>query len=367
MRGDDRRIRSAHGPGLPPGRPRATKRRSRAARVLVGALALGAWASVTPASAAITPVGVKTTSLYEAGPSAGMDTGSGDSYFAWYQNSERAPRHFNAYLDTNGGSTIRLNARNSFGFAGGIDSTTVVFQEVLEDTGNSDLVLYDIASATRLPDPSGLNGRAWQWGPTISGTWILYGENSRRQDFSRVMLHDTSTGEERILTESSYRAFNVWQGQVSGDYAVYYKTSRAWNVFVYTISTGQTTKVPNPNHKDNYRPAITADGTVYYVHAGNSCGENVRIYRWSVANPTDPSVLLMALPDGAEIAERLYAFNDGVSTSVYFDRFRCSGGGSNIYRLDDADTATAITPRFVGRGGAHRDRAIALPGARAGA
>jgi hypothetical protein len=64
-------------------------------------------------------------------------------------------------------------------------------------------VLYDISTAARLPTAPGLNSRAWQWGPTMSGDWILYGENSRRQDFSRVMLHNTTTDEERIVAESS--------------------------------------------------------------------------------------------------------------------------------------------------------------------
>lgn len=369
MRGNEGRIRSSDGPPVASRRPqvggRSAVKKSRVARALAGVLAVGVWASVTPASAVIAPVGVKTTPLNEAGAAAGVDTGSGDSSFSWYQNSERAPKHYNAYLEINGGSMIRLNASNTFGWDGGIDGTTLVFQEVPQDTGNSNLVLYDIPSATRLPDPTGLNGRAWQWGPTISGDWILYGENSRGSDFSRVMLHDRSTGEERTLAESSFDAFNVWQGQVNGDYAVYYRTGRAWNVVVYQISTGQRTTVPNPNNRFNYTPAVTADGTVYYARSGNGCGVNVRIYRWSVVNPADPPVLLRDIPDGGEIADGLFAFNDGVSTSVYFDRFRCSGGDSNIYRLDDADTARAITPTFVGRGGSHLAKATMRPGARA--
>ena len=333
-------------------------------RMLVGVLALGTWASGTPAWAVATVVGVKTTSLYEAGAAAGMDTVSGDTYFSWYQNSDGSPRHFNAYLDINGGSTtIKVNARNTFGWDGGIDGTTMIFQEVPEDTGNSDLVLYDIASTSRLPEPAGLNNRFWQWGPTLSGDWVLYGENNERRDFSRVKLHKDSTGEERTLTESSYTAFNVWQGQVNGDYAVYSRTGRAWNVFVYQISTGLRTTVPNPNDKFNYSPAVTADGTVYYTRSGNGCGVNVRIYRWSVLTPGDPAVLLRELPDGADITESLYAFNDGSSTSLYFDRFRCRVGDSNIYRLDAADTATAVRA-FVGHGDAHAGKAIASPGAR---
>lgn len=342
-------------------------KRSKFLGALLGILTLGTGFFAIPASAAIPAVGVKTTSLDEFAPSAGMDAGSGASSFAWSQNSEAKPNHYNAYLDINDGSTItrtRLNASGTFGWGAGIDGTTLVFQEVPSDTGNSDLVLYDIPSATRLPAPSGLNNRFWQWGPTMSGDWILYGENSRGRHFSRVMLHNASTGEERTLAESTFTAFNVWQGQVSGDYAVYYKTS-TWNAFIYQISTGDTTKVPNPNDRPTYTPAVTADGTVYYARSANGCGKHVRIYRWSVVTPADPPVLLTELPDGKEISQRLYAFNDGTSTTVYFDRFRCRGGASNIYRLDNAETATAATPAFVGPAGAAVTKGTIPPGARA--
>lgn len=57
-------------------------RSSRMVRVLVGVLALGTWASGTPAWAVATVVGVKTTPLYEAGAAAGTDTVSGDTYFS---------------------------------------------------------------------------------------------------------------------------------------------------------------------------------------------------------------------------------------------------------------------------------------------
>ena len=296
-----------------------------------------------PAAAVVTPVGVKTTSLDEFAPSAGMDPVSGDTYFAWTQNSASKPQHHDAYLDVTSGPTTtrtKLNAPGSLGWDAGIDGTNLVFQEVPRDTGNSDLVLYDISSHTRLPTPSGLDSRAWQWGPTISGEWILYGENSRKQNFSRVMLHNTNTGEERILAESSYKKFNVWQGQVSGDYAVYATTARIWHVVVYQISTGHRTEVPSRHDMPVYTPAVTADGTVYYARSGRGCGVKVRIYRWSVTSPSKP-VPIAALPDGKDISDRLYAFNDGSSTTLYFDRFSCGHSNSgNIYRIDGADTAT---------------------------
>jgi hypothetical protein len=259
----------------------------RLASFVIGFFAFAAGTSVMPISAAVAPVGVKTTSLYEFLPSAGMDGGSGDTYFAWSQNRQARPGHYDAYLDITSGpttTTIKLNAKGTLGWDAGIDGTQLVFQEVPNDSSNSGLVLYDVPSETRLPTSPGSNSRAWQWGPTMAGDWILYGENSRRQDFSRVMLHNTTTD------------------------------------------------------RYNYRGAVTADGTAYYVRSAKGCGNNVRIYRWSVSAPADP-VLINDLPDGKEIAGRLFAFNDGSSTALYFDRLSCRSGASDIYRIDDADTA----------------------------
>jgi hypothetical protein len=190
-------------------------RAHRVASFTIAFFAFAVGMSVTPVSAALTPVGVKTTSLDEFLPSAG-NNGAGDSYFAWSQNRQARPGHHDAYLDITSGpttTTIKLNAKGTLGWGAGIDGSRLVFQEVPNDTRNSGLVLYDISSATRLPTTPGLNSRAWQWGPTMSGEWILYGENSQRQDFSRVMLHNTATDEERILAESSYARFSVFQGQ----------------------------------------------------------------------------------------------------------------------------------------------------------
>jgi len=313
--------------------------------VLIGALVYAAGASIPPASGAASPVGVKTTNLDEFLPSAGMDSGTGDSYFAWSQNSNLRHRHYNAFLDVTSGSTtstVRLNAKGTLGWGSGIDDGRLVFQEVRRTSNGkhqSNLVFYDIPSATRLPSPDGVNTRAWQWGPSISGDWILYGENSRPQDFSHVILHNTTTREERILAASTFERFTVFQDQVTGDYAVYHKhTPRRSNVIVYQISTGKRTRVPNPNDRFNVSAAVTADGTVYYARSGKGCGNHVRLYRWSPVTLADP-VLLLRLPDGMDVAQRLFAFNDGVSTVLYFDRESCRTRNSNIYRIDNADTA----------------------------
>ena len=115
-----------------------------------------------PSGATTTPVGVKTTSLYEFAPSAGWESVSGDRYLAWSQNVASHPRQFNAYLQINSGTPVKLNDRGTLGWGAGIDGTKMIFQQASDD--DSQLVLYDIASRTSLPAPQGLNHPAsWQW------------------------------------------------------------------------------------------------------------------------------------------------------------------------------------------------------------
>ena len=180
---------------------------------------------------------------------------------------------------------------------------------------------------------------------SISGDWVLYGENRPEGNWSRVNLFNLTTGEQRTLAESTFRAFSVDAGQVAGDYAVYGKGP---NVFVYRISTGNKTKVPVPKDRWNYTPAVTADGTVYFVRSGEGCGVNVRIYRWSLLSPATSPVRLTTLPSGKDTNGRLYAFNDGTSTTLYFDRYNCRTGSSDIYNLPAADTATSRVPVEAG-------------------
>ena len=107
--------------------------------------------------------------------------------------------------------------------------------------------------------------------------------------------------------------------------------------------------MPNLALRPTYYPAVTPDGMVYFVRSGNGCGASVRIYRWQLGS-TDKPVLLYAFPAGRDASTRLFAFNDGSSTSLYFDLYNCSTHRSNIYVLLGADTA-APSARMIGHAG----------------
>jgi hypothetical protein len=305
-----------------------------------------------PAAATITPTPVKTTAQDEILPSAGKDIGgSEDAYLAWSQNSSGAPSHYDSWYQINGGTATKANLDGTAGWGGGIDGPTLVSQEVTKNgNGNSGLAFFDLSTQTRLDPPSGINDENWQWQPTVSGDYVLYGENSRPHNFWRTVLHNTNTDVETVLAHSTYKAQTSYPGQVNGDYAtVSLVTPKTIQSRIRTISSRQNTFVPNLALRPTYYPAITPDGMVYFVRSGDACGDNVRIYRWMLGSADKP-VLLTSFPAGSDAGTRLFAFNDGSSTSVYFDQYNCHSHLDDIYVLEGADTGSPSV-RLIGNAG----------------
>ena len=76
---------------------------------------------------------------------------AGSGYLGWTQNSLRHPRRYNLFLRSPGGTRVRVNRPGTEGFGGGIDGTTIVYEEVVGRTAR--LVMYDAIGGgyTELP------------------------------------------------------------------------------------------------------------------------------------------------------------------------------------------------------------------------
>jgi hypothetical protein len=285
------------------------------------ACAAGAWAAVLGPDPVVTAKGRQI--LPSAAPGA--------AYLAYSQSRPGHPNQFDAYVKPIGLPRYKVNVRG-LGFAGGIDGTTLIWQSVRN--GQSDLRLLDLASHTRSV-PAGVNTRRWEFWPTVSGDWILYGQLwSRRPVNWRVVLHNTNSAETRILAERINRPHTeVDPGQVNGDYATwesYDSKTRLSNVFLYQISTQTKTKLPRPTGRAQYYASVTPTGTVFYVRSRISCGNHVVLHQYTAGVDTP----LAVLPQGYDILTRTYAVDEGSGfTSVYLDRYRCSTGKSHIYKI----------------------------------
>ena len=150
--------------------------------------------------------------------------------------------------------------------------------------------LFDLATHARSA-PAGVNTNRWEWQPTISGDWILYGQQwGSRPLNGRVILHDTNTAETRVLDEQIGKPRRLlFPGQVSGDFATwdrYTPLAHTENVFLYQISTQTKTKIPVPTGKVQYSSSVTPTGTVFYARSGVGCGTHVTLHEYASGTDT---------------------------------------------------------------------------------
>jgi hypothetical protein len=295
--------------------------------VAVGVVVVGLVGVATAWATLFTPQPVVTAKGLQIRPSAAL----GGAYLAYSQSRPGHPKQYDVYVKTAGTPRFKVNKRGQ-AFGGGIDGTTLIWQSVIN--GQSDLRLFHLASHTRSV-PAGVNTRRWEFWPTMSAGWILYGQRwGHRPRNWRVILHNKNTHETRILDERVNRPHTeVDPGQVNGDYATwetYNSRTGLSNAFLYQISTATTTKLPRPTGKVQYYPSVTPAGTVFYLRSGvGYCNHAVlREYAAGVDTP------VAVLPRGSDVATNPFAVDEGGGvTSVYYDGFKCSTGKTHIYKL----------------------------------
>jgi hypothetical protein len=248
-------------------------------------------------------------------------------------------RHlYDAYVKPFGVSRSRINPAGTTAFTGGIDGTgtTLVYQQISSSTGQSNLKLYDLGSAI-ITTPQGVNTPNYEWQPTISGNWILFGRANLnvRPVSDHIVLHNQTAADTRVLDQQVGPPDRLLSpGQVNGDFATwdrYTYATHTGNVFRYQISTPTTIKVPRPTGKIQYASSTNPTGAIFYVRSGIGCGKQV-VIREDVPGVSD--VGLAVMPAGYDIVRTFAVDEGGGVTSLYFDRFNCATGrGYNIYKL----------------------------------
>jgi hypothetical protein len=260
------------------------------------------------------------TSLSENEPAAS------DGYLAWSQNSAAHPHQVNDYAQPWGGPKFRVNALHTQGEMGGIDGTTLVYQQEVPSRGVSDIKLFDLSSHQRTNPPAGVNTNSFEYWPSISGEWLLFGR-TLSSGKSRVILFNRTTRQARTLATSTSQIF-LGPDQVNGDYAVWERTrfdGSACDVFRYRISSKRTIRIPNPNTKCQYASSVTADGTVYFMRSASfKCGQSVSLRAYP------PTRTLVSLPSGKDVLDTYAASDDNGSTTIFYDQGSCHTGYQDI-------------------------------------
>jgi hypothetical protein len=202
--------------------------------------------AVPTAYALLAQEGVKTTRLYEQVPAAATEGST--NYFAWTQNSRSKPKHFDAFLKRSGDLRVTLN-RKGEAFVGGIDPPMVAYQQVVR--GQSDLRLYDADTLTRPALPAGVNTPNWEWEPSISGDWLLFGRQTPTRQLVILQSLDPATPGSIVLDRGTRFRH---AGQVSGDFAVWTRVRRR----PATSSAGRSPRPPTPSSRSRPRSTSTA-------------------------------------------------------------------------------------------------------------
>lgn len=248
-------------------------------------------------------------------------------YVSWTASGVARPRRYRVYFSVDGGSRQRANPPGTKAWNGGIDGTSLVYYRF--GAGDSDLVLYDMATETELALPAGVNTAAREYAPTISGNYLLFDRDdssggTRSQD---IVLYNTSTDVETIVahTESDNRFLQ--SGQVNGNWAVYFqcRASGTCDVYRYDIGGDQAVTVPNPGVQQ-YSPSVSGGGIVYFVRSQPACGQAVRYMVWDGASaPT-------RFNDFRPRRDSFDSFYDDATDSLYFEKIRCTSDASGIFR-----------------------------------
>jgi hypothetical protein len=305
--------------------------------VLVSFLALGVIAG-TAVAAGVEPVIDTNADEWQASAS--------DGYLLWSRNTARRPRHYDAFAKPDGEPKFRLNPGGTFGWGTGVDGTTGVYQQATRV--RSDIKMYDLVMRERSSPPRGLNTDVWEYGPDISGDFILFQRNNigyvsnPDREWQRVILFNTDNRRSRVLAYESGRSPWLAPGQVNGDFAVWDRCSgNGCNAYRHEISAKDSMRIPNPSDKWQYAPAVGPDGATYFVRSGKGCGKNVAIVRWTEGGP-DRGEVILSLRDGRDASELFILENMDGSDTLYFSRTVCKTGYGDIYMLDGADTASPV-------------------------
>jgi Tol biopolymer transport system component len=250
----------------------------------------------------------------------------GSGYVGWSQDSVRDLNHYDLYLRTPDGRTVKVNPAGTQAFGGGIDGNTMVYEQFTKR--NDDLWIVDLTTMaqTRLA-PTVTSSPEWE--PTISGDWILFARTTSRSTL--VLLYNRATGEVRQLASLTAAHQYVYPGQVNGNYAVWGKTTRrSQQVYLYDIAARRSTRLAQPSGRYQYDPAVTASGTVYFVRSRNGCGESVVIYKQPLGGSAQP---IQRLRSGTDVNFTLYASTTNGQTQVLYSRLSCRTKLGDVYAL----------------------------------
>jgi len=299
---------------------------------------------VLPAQAAISPDASAAPEILLGQPRVGeFQPVRGDDFLAWQQNTRANPGKYDVFArPIEGGGRFQVNPGRTHAANGDIDGDVLVYQQF--KGRRSQIRFFDLVSRDHSNPPAGVNTKQWEYWPSMSGPWLLFGrlyDSGKR----RIILFDLTDGSSQRLDRTRGANAFLAPGQVSGDYAVWHRcTRRSCNVVRYHIPDATKTQIPNPGGRQ-YSPSVTAAGTVYFARSSGNCGEGVRLIR----RPLDgESQVVARIQSGDDIgSSNTYVDGQGITTLLY-DQFDCARASiSDAWQMVE-DTSPTLTVKVEG-------------------
>jgi hypothetical protein len=286
------------------------------------------------AAAASPPVPVKTSVRNETTPAAGGE------YFAWAKSRRGRPNVYDVWAQHGTAPPFKVNAPKTRGWAGGIDGTRLVYQQV-KGGSRSDIRLFDLATRRRSAPRAGVNTSRWEWAPSLSGDWLLFGRGAATSgSLQQVILQNLVSGERLVLDRMVSRHGYLEAGQVNGNYAVWTRCNSGRNpcdVFRFDIAARTKTAMPRAGHS-HFGASVTPSGTAYYGRRNSRryC-DSPELVKTTLAGVTE---ILYTFPPGQDfIVSHAVAIPvrppELEATRVYFDLTNCTLRHFDVYRIDD--------------------------------
>ena len=268
----------------------------------------------------------------------------------------------------------RVNEAGTAGWLGSFagDTDEIVYQQATRR--RSDIFIYDVSDRTRSKLRDGISSLDWEWWPVASPELVLFLRDvlNDRGEYvkTKLLMVNRATDDVRTLIGDIGRRTLVFPGFVGAGLVAWTRCARTCNVFIHDAVGNATSRLPMPDNRAQYAPAIDeVGGMIYFIRSGPRCGQGVTFRRASLADP-DTSTALFQLPAGIDTdwTMSLTTDPDTMLLDLYFGRFNCARQDTDVYVLNGVDAPTmalrSVGWTGIGPGGGSRrtDMAGASPG-----
>jgi hypothetical protein len=250
-------------------------------------------------------------------------------WLAWEENSRADLDHYDVYARREGGARFKVNESGQAA-VGGIDGDLLVYQGWRGKSSN--IRFMDLSTRRRFSPQVFVNTRLWEYWPSISGDWLLFGRRNARRTRRKVILFNRATLTHRVLDVTSSGSAFLAPGQVNGNWAVWHrcKPPTRCNVYRYNIRLRIAKRIPNPTGRSQYAASVTPEGTVFFARGSRMCGRAVSLMRYT---PGQRLRRLARLRPGRDLGDTYVSIGPSGAPAIFFERNTCR-------RLREARTST---------------------------